>query len=706
MKKTLFLLLLLPLLGRGLGGGCLFAQNTIDVSELKVEAGTVTFNVKWPDAGASNLWSDTVWVFVDYNKNGKMTRLPLLLEAGATLTATSSPGVGKLVEENVKGAWVVGDARTNGSFSATVQLLTATADLYGACAYASSYPPVGQYVSSSEIIFSGTPMYEIWLTSADGLEMIESGGTFLLPCSYTVSSFTDATGAPGIFNCIRPVLYTLSGADVCVGDEVALTLAGSQSGWQYRLYDGTMPVGSAVPGTDGSLIFTDASATAGGHTYTVQTVDGAGVRCDMPASNTLDITVNPTPIISLSSGDASQSVNQGTGITTIVYTATDATGISSSSSFPDGVGGIYSSGSYTISGTPTVNGIFNYTVTTANGNGCADATASGTITVTQPQGSCTYTEPAVVGTFADFHTTSAYTATTYTSLMDERDGKNYPVVKISSGTYTRWIMARNLNYQGIASNPSSTLTFNSASDYANGSLFNASTAGAGTFAIGSFWCPGKNNTTSSDRANCDVWGALYTWETPMMVDGRWNSDTRNDKAWGSDPSYGTNTSSANTNTGGRGANGHGICPEHWHVPTDGEWGDLFNAMETGAATVAHNASTGWLGSVAGSYSKSACNCSSATYCDTDNGTNAVTSWYGGTSSKPGSDLYGFRVLPSGLRGSSGSYFSSRGSNAFFWSSSAIDGTHAWYRYFDYSHATVSRNAYYRSFGMSVRCIKD
>jgi hypothetical protein len=218
MKKILFLLLLLPLFG----GGLLSAQNTIDVSGLTVEAGTVTFNVKWSDPGAPNLWSDTVWVFVDYNKNGKMERLLL---TGGTLTAHS--GTGEFIPENTMGAWVAGDARTNSPFSATVQLFTGETTVAGACAYASSYPPVGQYVSESEIIFSGTPMYEITLVHEDGVtfETIESGSTFLLPCSYTVSSFTDATGAPGITKCLAPANLTLTASPetICAGATVTLT---------------------------------------------------------------------------------------------------------------------------------------------------------------------------------------------------------------------------------------------------------------------------------------------------------------------------------------------------------------------------------------------------------------------------------------------------------------------------------------------------
>jgi hypothetical protein len=307
MKKTLFLLLLLPLLGRGLGGGLLFAQT---VSNLQVSAGTpstVTFDVEWDKADLPALWSDTMWVFVDYNKNGKMTRMELLLGAGSTLTATSSPGVGKLVEENIKGAWVVGDARTNaaGSFSARVQLLTATADLYGACAYASSYPPVGEYVSSTEIIFSGTPMYEIWLTSADGLEMIESGSTFLLPCSYTVSSFTDATGAPGIISCIPSTdIYnlTVSATTYCAGGAVTFALDNTTSGRTYQLYRDDVAVMDELLGTGSAETFTGTFTGAG--TYTAQVKDD-GTYCAAQMTGTYTVSANPAPDAPVMGGSSS-----------------------------------------------------------------------------------------------------------------------------------------------------------------------------------------------------------------------------------------------------------------------------------------------------------------------------------------------------------------------------------------------------------------
>ena len=47
---------------------------------------------------------------------------------------------------------------------------------------------------------------------------------------------------------------------------------------------------------------------------------------------------------------------------------------------PTGMIGAFSAGNFTISGTPTISGTFNYTVTTT-GNSCTVATATGTITV-------------------------------------------------------------------------------------------------------------------------------------------------------------------------------------------------------------------------------------------------------------------------------------------------------------------------------------
>jgi gliding motility-associated-like protein len=115
---------------------------------------------------------------------------------------------------------------------------------------------------------------------------------------------------------------------------------------------------------------------AGTYNYTVTT---SGSCLQTTASGT--ITVMPSATITLTSapGTDTQTVCNATPIADIDYfiggsgTGAFATGL------PAGVTGTYSGGTFTISGTPTLAGTFNYTVTTTGGT-CPAVTASGTIT--------------------------------------------------------------------------------------------------------------------------------------------------------------------------------------------------------------------------------------------------------------------------------------------------------------------------------------
>jgi hypothetical protein len=172
----------------------LSAQNGVTVSGLTVNSGTVTFNVSW-NRDAPNmpaLWSDTVWVFVDYNAGGVMKRLPL---SGGTATA----GTVTKLAGNDQGLRVEGNARATGSFEAEVKLYyDSQTAMSGACAYASNYPPVADYVGDDRVTFKGTPPYDLVLKySGGGTVTAQSGGTYYKPSSYTLQSFIDKTGAPG-----------------------------------------------------------------------------------------------------------------------------------------------------------------------------------------------------------------------------------------------------------------------------------------------------------------------------------------------------------------------------------------------------------------------------------------------------------------------------------------------------------------------------
>jgi uncharacterized protein (TIGR02145 family) len=274
----------------------LAAQNGITISSFSVAPGTVTFDVSWGDEPLPDVWSDSVWVFVDYNAAGVMKRLPL---TGATLTNSSSETATVTVPlPNNKGAWVAGNARSADSFSATCELYyDSQTAVTGACAYASNYPPVGEYISTTKISFTGMPMYNIVLKSVENDTIYRtSGADFDIPENCTLVSFTDKTGAPGIMKCIAPATYTLiaSALDFCAGSEgIAFALSGTESGKDYQLYRDNSVVDDAVlNGTGSAETFTGSFDEAG--TYTALSIADE-LYCAIAMSESHVVNENPLP---------------------------------------------------------------------------------------------------------------------------------------------------------------------------------------------------------------------------------------------------------------------------------------------------------------------------------------------------------------------------------------------------------------------------
>ncbi len=116
--------------------------------------------------------------------------------------------------------------------------------------------------------------------------------------------------------------------------------------------------------------------TVGAYTYVLTTSGCIGVISG-------SITVNPDQTITLASstGTAGQTVCAGTAISNIIYNIGGGGTGATVTGLPDGVTGNYSSGIFTISGTPSISssGVYNYTVTTSGT--CKPATANGSITV-------------------------------------------------------------------------------------------------------------------------------------------------------------------------------------------------------------------------------------------------------------------------------------------------------------------------------------
>jgi uncharacterized protein (TIGR02145 family) len=130
-----------------------------------------------------------------------------------------------------------------------------------------------------------------------------------------------------------------------------------------------------------------------------------------------------------------------------------------------------------------------------------------------------------------------------------------------------------------------------------------------------------------------------------------------------------------------------LCPAGWHVPTDAEWTNLIQFIDPSAiVTVGAQSST------AGTVMKSTA-------------TNSISgSGLGWNPGNPGTNTSGFSGLPGGTRNNFGSFSSIRG-NTFFWSDTP-DGSSAWTRDLSNGWAGVGRGGLNKSYGASVRCLRD
>jgi uncharacterized protein (TIGR02145 family) len=301
------------------------------------------------------------------------------------------------------------------------------------------------------------------------------------------------------------------------------------------------------------------------------------------------------------------------------------------------------------------------------------------------------------GVSGDTTTTGTAVASGATATFtDPRDGKVYKTVVMPD---SRTWFAQNLNY-------TKGLTFNAYSYEANGNQFISTDNGIP--AIGSYWCPLVYVGGGKDQTACHTYGALYTWETAMMMDGKYSDETKMSNAWneswvssyyfasgapGTAPSADKNNARGGTEVkdGGR-----GICPAGWHVPTDREWAQLFDAVEGNTTFTASQIGTGWWGTDAGKKLKS-----SGTYIGVERGDGR---W--ADHAHRGADEYGFCALPAGYRRSNGSMFVTRGLAVAYWSSSVSRPGYAWCRNLNSSTAQVYRVNNARSYGFSVRCVKD
>jgi uncharacterized protein (TIGR02145 family) len=155
----------------------------------------------------------------------------------------------------------------------------------------------------------------------------------------------------------------------------------------------------------------------------------------------------------------------------------------------------------------------------------------------------------------------------------------------------------------------------------------------------------------------------------------------------------------------------GLAPAGWHVPTDGEWTVLENSIGYDAGKKMKS-SSGWE-SWNEDITCSNCKTWNAEYrrkkeCNVcqDTRVNGKKTFSGN-----GTNSSGFSGLPGGGRDDSGSFFYvgyggywRSASEHGYWRSASETG--AWFRSLANDHSNLYRDSFGKSYGFSVRCVKD
>ena len=295
-----------------------------------------------------------------------------------------------------------------------------------------------------------------------------SGGVYTISGTPTESGTFDYTITTEGSLCTNP---SLSGT-ITVNDVATISLAGGTATQSVCINNPVLavsfaiggnatgadiPAGSLPPGVVGSYnnvngLFTISGTptVSGSYPFTVSTT---GSSCENQSLSGT-ITVDEDATITLTSGDANQSLCIGNPVGDITYSiGGSATGVALLGDLPDGVSGTLNGSEYTISGTPTESGAFNYTVTTTGP--CFNTSESGVIQVDYlPDGGvlspsvntvCTETNSGTL-------TLEGYTGNVIRWESSVDAGFSWTPIPVTSNTYTYTNLPRLTLFRAVVGN--------------------------------------------------------------------------------------------------------------------------------------------------------------------------------------------------------------------------------------------------------------
>ncbi len=211
--------------------------------------------------------------------------------------------------------------------------------------------------ASNTITISGTPTasgtfnYSIPLTGGCG--SVNATGTITVTAVNTAGA-ASSTPTLCINTALTNITHTTTGA----------TGIGTATG---------LPAGVTAAWASNTITISGTPTASGTFNYSIPLTGGCG---SVNATGTITVTAANTA----GAASSTPTLCVNTALTNITHTTTGATGIGTATGLPAGVTAAWASNTITISGTPTANGTFNYSIPLTGG--CGSVNATGTITVT------------------------------------------------------------------------------------------------------------------------------------------------------------------------------------------------------------------------------------------------------------------------------------------------------------------------------------